>query len=67
MGLFLGKHHKGNPMNYTIGQVAKINHLSISQLRYYDNQGLFPVLKRTEKGAGFLTEMHLNIWKLFYF
>jgi DNA-binding transcriptional MerR regulator len=37
-------------MNYTIGQVAKMNHLSISQLRYYDNQGLFPFLKRTEKG-----------------
>jgi hypothetical protein len=42
MGLFLGK---GNPMNYTIGQVAKINHLSISQLRYYDNQGLFPFIQ----------------------
>ncbi|WP_404321891.1 MerR family transcriptional regulator [Cytobacillus firmus] len=37
-------------MNYTIGQVAKMNQLSISQLRYYDNQGLFPFLKRTEKG-----------------
>jgi DNA-binding transcriptional MerR regulator len=37
-------------MNYTIGQVAKMTHLSISQLRYYDNQGLFPFLKRTEKG-----------------
>lgn len=37
-------------MNYTIGQVAKMNHLSISKLRYYDNQGLFPFLKRTEKG-----------------
>jgi DNA-binding transcriptional MerR regulator len=37
-------------MNYTIGEVAKMNHLSISQLRYYDNQGLFPFLKRTEKG-----------------
>jgi DNA-binding transcriptional MerR regulator len=37
-------------MNYTIGQVAKMNDLSISQLRYYDNQGLFPFLKRTEKG-----------------
>ncbi|MFC3882410.1 MerR family transcriptional regulator [Bacillus songklensis] len=37
-------------MNYTIGQIAKMNHLSISQLRYYDNQGLFPFLKRTEKG-----------------
>jgi hypothetical protein len=42
MGLFLGK---GNPMNYTIGQVVKINHLSISQLRYYDNQGLFPFIQ----------------------
>lgn len=37
-------------MNYTIGQIAKMKHLSISQLRYYDNQGLFPFLKRTEKG-----------------
>jgi len=37
-------------MNYTIGQVAKMKDLSISQLRYYDNQGLFPFLKRTEKG-----------------
>jgi DNA-binding transcriptional MerR regulator len=37
-------------MNYTIGQVAKMKHLSISQLRYYDNQGLFPFLKRIEKG-----------------
>lgn len=37
-------------MNYTIGQVAKMNNLSISQLRYYDNQGMLPFLKRTEKG-----------------
>lgn len=37
-------------MNYTIGQVAKMNHLSISQLRYYDNQGLLPFLKRTQNG-----------------
>ncbi|MFF2910103.1 MerR family transcriptional regulator [Paenibacillus sp. NPDC057934] len=37
-------------MNYTIGQVASMNQLSISQLRYYDNKGLFPFLKRTEKG-----------------
>ncbi|PEJ49324.1 MerR family transcriptional regulator [Bacillus sp. AFS002410] len=37
-------------MNYTIGQVAKLNNLTISQLRYYDNQGLLPFLKRTESG-----------------
>lgn len=37
-------------MNYTIGQVAKLNKLTISQLRYYDKQGLLPFLKRTESG-----------------
>ncbi|ODG92220.1 MULTISPECIES: MerR family transcriptional regulator [Bacillaceae] len=37
-------------MNYTIGQVAKLNNLTISQLRYYDKQGLLPFLKRTESG-----------------
>jgi DNA-binding transcriptional MerR regulator len=37
-------------MNYTIGQAAKLNHLTISQLRYYDNRGLLPFLKRTDKG-----------------
>jgi DNA-binding transcriptional MerR regulator len=37
-------------MNYTIGQAAEMNQLSISQLRYYDKQGLLPFLKRNEKG-----------------
>lgn len=31
---------------YTIGQVAKITNLPISTLRYYDNAGLLPELKR---------------------
>lgn len=31
---------------YTIGQVAKMFDLPISTLRYYDKQGLFPMLKR---------------------
>ncbi|HHK5547212.1 TPA: MerR family transcriptional regulator [Bacillus thuringiensis] len=37
-------------MYYTIGQVAKMQHLTISQIRYYDKQGLFPFLQRNEKG-----------------
>ncbi|MGG0718155.1 MerR family transcriptional regulator [Robertmurraya massiliosenegalensis] len=37
-------------MKYTIGQVAKMNNLTISQLRYYDDKGLLPFLQRTEKG-----------------
>ena len=31
---------------YTIGQVSQMFDLPISTLRYYDNQGLFPFLKR---------------------
>lgn len=31
---------------YTIGQVAKMFDLPISTLRYYDKQGLFPMIKR---------------------
>ncbi len=49
MALYLGK-KRMNDMYYTIGQVAKIHHLTISQIRYYDKQGLFPFLKRNEKG-----------------
>lgn len=33
-------------MYYTIGQVSKMFHLPISTLRYYDQQGLFPDMKR---------------------
>ena len=38
-----------NRMYYTIGQVAKMHHLTISQIHYYDRQGLFPFLQRNEK------------------
>lgn len=31
---------------YTIGQVAKMFNLSISTLRYYDKEGLFPAMER---------------------
>ena len=31
---------------YTIGQVSQMFDLPISTLRYYDNEGLFPFLKR---------------------
>ncbi|WP_433748070.1 MerR family transcriptional regulator [Falsibacillus pallidus] len=51
-------------MNYTIGQVAKMKDLSISQLRYYDNQGLLPFLKRTEKGDRVFDEDTLRFLEL---
>lgn len=51
---------KGEFMNYTIGQVAKLNNLTISQLRYYDKQGLLPFLKRTESGDRLFDEDSLK-------
>lgn len=32
---------------YTIGEISKMFNLPISTIRYYDNQGLFPNLKRS--------------------
>lgn len=52
-----------NILGYTIGQVAKMLHLSISQLRYYDNQGLLPFLKRNEKGGRVFDDESLNFLK----
>lgn len=35
---------------YSIGEVSKMFQLSVPTLRYYDQQGLFPNLKRTQSG-----------------
>lgn len=34
-------------MNYTIGEVSKLLDISISTLRYYDREGLLPLVNRT--------------------
>ena len=44
---------------YTIGQVAKMFHLPISTLRYYDKEGLFPDIQRTS-GIRKFTETELE-------
>ena len=44
---------------YTIGQVAAIFQLPISTLRYYDNEGLFPYLKR-KAGIRWFSEQELE-------
>lgn len=38
-------------MNYTIGEAAKKMNLTPFTLRYYDKEGLLPLLKKTEKGT----------------
>ena len=43
-------------MSYTIGEMAKKVGIPVTTLRYYDDQGLFPFLERTEGGIRIFKE-----------
>ncbi|MFA9377473.1 MAG: MerR family transcriptional regulator [Lachnotalea sp.] len=43
-------------MEYTIKQVSEQTSLSIYTIRYYDKEGLFPLIKRSESGIRKFTE-----------
>lgn len=46
-------------MEYSIKQVSERLQLPISTLRYYDKEGLMPLLKRTEYGTRKFSEMDI--------
>lgn len=43
-------------MTYTIGEISKRTRLTISQLRFYDKEGLMPYVKRNASGNREFTE-----------
>jgi len=43
-------------MTYTIGEISKRTGLTISQLRFYDKEGLMPYVKRNASGNREFTE-----------
>lgn len=47
-------------MEISIGEVSKLTNLSISKLRYYDDNGLIPKLKRTSSGLRKFDESSLE-------
>ena len=47
-------------MKYSIGDVAKKFDLSASTLRYYDKEGLFPNLERSESGIRSFSDIDLG-------
>ncbi len=51
-------------MTYTIKQVSDIVGLSISTLRYYDNEGLFPDMERKESKYRIFTDREMETLKL---
>ncbi len=51
-------------MKYSIGEVAKKFNLSASTLRYYDKEGLFPNLERSESGIRSFSDTDLGSLKI---
>ena len=47
-------------MTYSIGQVAESTGISVSTLRYYDREGMFPELTRSDGGIRVFTERELG-------
>ncbi|MHB8129225.1 MAG: MerR family transcriptional regulator [Mobilitalea sp.] len=47
-------------MSYSIKQSAEKLGLTTSTLRYYDNEGLLPILKRTESGNRIFSDADLQ-------
>jgi len=51
-------------MEISIGEASKLTNLSISKLRYYDEHGLIPFLKRTSSGLRKFDETSLEAIRL---
>lgn len=47
-------------MFYSIGEVASNTGITISTLRYYDREGMFPAMKRSEGGIRVFTDAEVN-------
>ena len=47
-------------MEYTIGEAAKKTNLSISTIRYYDKEGLLPLLERSTEGIRIFSDKDLD-------
>lgn len=47
-------------MYYSIGEIAKITGISISTLRYYDREGMFPNMERSSGGTRIFSEKEIS-------
>ncbi|MDR1832907.1 MAG: MerR family transcriptional regulator [Fusobacteriaceae bacterium] len=51
-------------MSYSIGEVAEMTGITVSSLRYYDREGLFPAMKRTSGGIRMFSETEIDALKI---
>ena len=53
-------------MTYTIGEAAAITGISVSALRYYDREGMFPGMRRTSGGSRIFSEQELSTLRVIH-
>lgn len=51
-------------MNYTIGEVSNATGIAISTLRYYDREGMFPDMERSNGGIRIFSEKEIGVIKV---
>ena len=47
-------------MYYSIGEVAKTTNIAISTLRYYDREGMFPAMARSNGGIRVFSQREVD-------
>lgn len=47
-------------MHYSIGEISRMTGISVSTLRYYDREGMFPDMERSNGGIRIFSEKELN-------
>ena len=53
-------------MTYTIGEAAALTGISVSALRYYDREGMFPGMRRTSGGSRIFSEQELSTLRVIH-
>lgn len=51
-------------MSYSIGQVSRMTNITISTLRYYDREGLFPDIERSNGGIRLFSDAEVDILRM---
>ncbi|CVI67566.1 HTH-type transcriptional regulator AdhR [Clostridiales bacterium CHKCI001] len=51
-------------MYYSIGEVAHITGITVSTLRYYDREGMFPDIKRSNGGIRVFSQKEINTLRI---
>lgn len=51
-------------MTYSIGEISEMLNISVSTLRYYDKEGLLPLVNRTSRNIRMFNDTNVECLKM---